>query len=118
MDLLLESVVRSRSGPCAPPLLRTRRSTRREIDASAGLFRGLGADALFLLAQLRGEGLSEILGLEDPADLDLGIACHWIRAALDPFDRLFHRLALPDPETGDQFLGLGERSVDDGTLGA
>src|SRR5213596_1625424 len=37
-------------------------------------------------------------------------------AALDPFDRLFLRLHLPQPEARDQLLGLGERPVDDGPL--
>ena len=39
-----------------------------------------------------------------------------IGAALDPFDRLFLRLHLPQPEAGDQLLGLGEGPVDHGPL--
>src|SRR2546422_538868 len=51
-------------------------------------------------------------------DLDLRLTGHRVRAALDPLDRLFLRLALPDPVAGDQLLRLGERSVDDGALAA
>ena len=39
-------------------------------------------------------------------------------AALEPLDRLVHRLDLPDPVAGDELLGLGERAVDDGALRA
>src|ERR1039458_8517149 len=41
-------------------------------------------------------------------------AGHGIRTALDPVQRLVHRLDLPDPEAGDQFLGLGEGAIHDG----
>src|SRR5438046_4627249 len=83
------------------------------------LLRGdLRAQALLLLPQLGGELGAEVLRLEDLADLDLGILPHRIGAALDPFDRLFLRLHLPDPEAGDQLLGLGEGPVDDGALGS
>src|SRR5204862_7474891 len=82
----------------------------------SALARDLRAKPLFLLAQLRGELGAEILGLEHLADLDLRVAVHRIRAALDPFDGLFLRTHLPDPEARDQLLGLGERTVDDGAL--
>src|SRR5262249_52104187 len=36
--------------------------------------------------------------------------------ALDPLDRLVHRLDLPDPVAGDELLGLREWPVDDGAL--
>src|SRR5438105_12788518 len=61
--------------------------------------RGLGAQALFLLAQLGRELGAEVLGLEHLADLDLGLgARHRVGAALDPLDRLLLRLHLPEPE--------------------
>src|SRR5204862_299917 len=74
----------------------------------------LGAQALFLLAQFRRELGAEVLGLEHLANLDLGLAArHRVGAALDPLDRLFLRLHLPEPEAGDQFLRLGERADGD-----
>src|SRR5437879_155864 len=83
------------------------------------LLRGdLRAQALLLLPQLGRELGAEVLRLEHLADLDLRILPHRIGAALDPFDRLFLRLHLPDPEAGDQLLGLGEGPVDDGALGS
>src|SRR5256885_14420775 len=81
------------------------------------LLRGyLRAQALLLLPQLWRELGAEVLRLEHLADLDLGILPHRIGAALDPFDRLFLRLHLPDPEAGDQLLGLGEGPVEAGAL--
>src|SRR6476659_636595 len=68
----------------------------------------LGAQALLLFAQLRGELGAEVLRLEDLANLDLRFALHRIRAALDPLDALFEGLHLQDPETGDKLLCLGE----------
>src|SRR5438309_4928517 len=77
------------------------------------LLRGyLRAQALLLLPQLGRELGAEVLRLEHLADLDLGILPHRIGAALDPFDRLLLRLYLPDPDAGDQLLGLGEGPVD------
>src|SRR5438874_1175725 len=82
-------------------------------------FGDLVAQAFFLLPQLGRELSAEILGLEHLSDFDLRIiARHGIGAALDPFDRFLLRLALPDPETGDEFLGLGERAVNHGSLAA
>src|SRR5688572_21860558 len=65
-----------------------------------------GAQALLLLAQLRGEVLAEILGLEHLPDLDLLPVREG--GALEPRDRLVERLDLPQPEAGDQFLGMRE----------
>ena len=50
------------------------------------------------------------------AQLELDAAVE--RRALEPLERLLARRALPDPEAGDQLLGLGERAVDDGALPA
>src|SRR5439155_104343 len=61
---------------------------------------------------------AEIFRLEHLADLDLALPFHGVGAALDPLDRLFLGLHLDQPEPGDQLLGLGERPVDDGALGA
>src|SRR5258707_119338 len=81
--------------------------------------RGLRADPVFLLAQLGRDLRAEVVGLEHLPDLDLRFALgERIGAALDPFDRLFLRLDLKDPEAGDQLFCLRERSVDDGSLGA
>jgi len=69
----------------------------------------LCAEPLFLLAELRCELGAEILGFEHLADLDLSLfARHGIGTALDPIDRLLQRLALPEPESGNQLFGLGE----------
>src|SRR5690242_12655225 len=81
----------------------------------------LGPETLFLLPELRRERLAEILRLEDLANLDLGVVAVGVvdqaeRGPLDPFDRLFLRLHLPDPEPRDQLLGLGERAIDHGPL--
>src|SRR5439155_22876021 len=82
------------------------------------LLGNLFAHALFLLALLRCELGAEVLGLEDLADFDLRLFAARVRRALDPLDRLLLGLDLDDPEAGDQFLGLGERAVDDGALAA
>src|SRR5438309_7508345 len=77
---------------------------------------GLRAQALLLFPELGRELGSEVFRLEHLANLDLGLAREGIRTALDPFDRLFLRLHLPQPEAGDQLLRLGERPVDHGAL--
>src|SRR5882724_4088472 len=56
----------------------------------------------------------KVLRLEDLADLHLGAAVEW--SALEPVDCFFLRLHLPHPETGDQFLRLGERAFSHRTL--
>src|SRR5262249_26966810 len=80
------------------------------------LFFDLGAQAFFLLAQFRRELGAEIVRFEDLADLDFGLFVVRIRAALEPLDRFLARTNLPEPEAGDQLLGLGKRAVDDGAL--
>src|SRR5919106_4365994 len=78
---------------------------------------GLRAQALLLLSELGRELGAEVLRFEHLADLNLGLLSgHRIGAALDPLDGLFPGLALPQPETGDQLLRLGERAVDHGAL--
>src|SRR5579864_1122636 len=51
----------------------------------------------------------EVLRFKYLADLHLGIAVEW--SPLEPLDRLLLRLDLPQPEAGDQLLGLGEWAV-------
>src|SRR5207245_934685 len=78
---------------------------------------GLRAQALLLLPELGRELGPEVFRLEHLANLDLGLrAREGIRTALDPFNRLFLRLHLPQPEAGDQLLRLGEWPVDHGAL--
>src|SRR4051794_39378160 len=67
---------------------------------------------ILLLPELGRERLAKVGGLEHLADLNREVGTRGVRAALDPFDRLLLRLHLPDPETGDQLLGLRERPVD------
>src|SRR3954471_4721532 len=104
------------SGSALKTLTWQNRDVRMSLSRSALLaqFGCLGAYALLLLAQLGRELGAEVLGLEHLADLDLGLgAGHRVGAALDPLDRLFLRLHLPEPEAGDQLLRLGERAVGD-----
>src|SRR5688572_63800 len=87
--------------------------------ARARLLRALGdllAQALLLRARLGGELVAEVAGLEDRTDLDLALAHVRVRAALDPLDRLRHRLDLPKPVAGEELLRLGEGTVDDRPL--
>src|SRR3954471_14639080 len=98
-------------------------STARWMSGAAGTARLLvlarpRAQALLLLPELRSERLAEVVGLEDLADLDLGLRALGVGNALDPLDRLLLRLGLDQPEAGDQLLRLGERAVDHGALGA
>src|SRR5690606_20914207 len=103
----------SRSAGAARGPVRRRRGLPR------ALLRGqLRAQPVLLLAELRRERLAEVVRLEARADLDLGIHAHGIGAALDPLDRLVHRPHLPQPEAGDQLLGLRERPVDHLALAA
>src|ERR1700733_3872670 len=71
---------------------------------------------LALLAQIRRKGLAEVFGLEDRPNLDHRLAWMRIGAALQPFDRLVDGFDLPQPEPGDQLLGLRERTVKNRTL--
>src|SRR6266508_4890231 len=70
----------------------------------------LRAEAVLLRAELGRELLAEVVGLEHRPDLDLGAAVEG--RALQPLHGLLHVLHLPQPEAGDQLLGLGERPVD------
>src|SRR5207244_3471456 len=72
----------------------------------------LGAQLRFPGAQLGRELLAEVLGVEHGANRELDTAVE--RRALEPLDRLLDRLHLPDPEAGDDLLGLAERAIDDG----
>src|SRR5262245_47050556 len=83
-------------------------------------FRGSGSRASesrlnshrWLQAELR-HGVvraERLLGRTDRADFNFGIS---ERGTLNPLDRLLQRLHLPQPEPADQFLRLGERTVDD-----
>src|SRR2546425_12418933 len=76
----------------------------------------LGAQALFLLPELGGKLGTEVLCLAHLANLNLGFPLMGVGAALDPFDRLFHRPHLPHPEAGDQLLGLREGPADPGAI--
>src|SRR5688572_8424805 len=77
----------------------------------------LRTEAVFLRSQLRRELFAEVLGLEQRTYFERRLlAGHRVRAAPDPFERFFHRLHLPQPESRDQFLGLGEGSINDGLL--
>src|SRR5216684_338199 len=69
-----------------------------------------------LLPQLRRQLRPEIFRFEHLPNLNLRLARHRIRAALDPLDRLFHRPYLPQPESGNQLLGLSERAIDHAPL--
>src|SRR5437868_5916040 len=94
-----DSGVRILSARCAP-------ATRR----ASGLVRGsLLAHSLFLFAQLRRKVVAEIFGLENLAHLDFGSAVE--RSALQPLDRFFLRLHLPEPESGNQLFGFREWSI-------
>src|SRR5580765_7490251 len=86
----------------------------RRAEFAAELLAHAATDSL----ELRCQALREVGHLEQRPDLDLARSRHGIGAALHPRDRLVHVLDLPEPETGDQFLGLGERPVDDGAAGA
>src|SRR5215813_9653228 len=106
---------RRRASDRAPPrecIWQTRSNRRRSAILLLQLL-GLGAGALLLRPELGSELLTEVFGLVERPDLEL-LAVE--RRALEPRDRLVHRLHLPQPEAGDQLLGLGERSVDDGRL--
>src|SRR6266481_1370879 len=61
-----------------------------------------------------GVALRELGRLEHLPDLHLGAAVEG--RALQPLDRLFLRLALPEPEAGDQLLRLGKGPVGDSAL--
>ena len=86
-----------------------------------GLFLGcsschLSAEVFFLLNFLVVEGRCEVFGLQDLADLYVGVAFVGVGAALDPLDGLFERLDLLEPEAGDEFLAFGKGAVNDGAV--
>ena len=72
------------------------------------------ARKFFLLNFFFAEGGCEFFGSKTWRISDVGLA--FVGAALDPLDRLFERLYLPEPEGGDEFLGFGEGAVNDGAL--
>ena len=89
-----------------------RKLTRPHLD-QVGLFLGCvschsSAEVFFLLNFLVVEGSCEVFGLEDLADLYVGVAYVENGTALDPLDGLFERLDLPEPEAGDEFHGFGK----------
>ena len=79
---------------------------------------GLAAHLRLALAQLGGELVAEVLGLEHRPDLDHAVIAVGVRDPLDPLDRLVERLDLPQPVARQQLLGLGERAVDHLALAA
>src|SRR6516165_1374114 len=97
-----------------------RKLTRPHLD-QVGLFLGCvschsSAEVFFLLNFLVVEGGCEVFGLEDLANLYVGVADVENGTALDPLDGLFERLDLPEPEAGDEFLAFGEGAVGDGAV--
>src|SRR5687767_10859981 len=86
------------------------------ISGSRAVLRHLGGlrpNAVFLLSKFRGKFRAEIFRLEYLANLDLAVLVMRVGAAFDPLDRLLFRRDFPQPEPGDQLLGLGKRSVND-----
>src|SRR5690348_2870895 len=75
-------------------------------------------DAALLLTELRCELGSKVFLLENLPDLEHGFRAGRIGTPLRPFDGLVHGPALPQPETGDELLRFGERSVDDRAFAA
>src|SRR6516165_9365864 len=64
-----------------------------------------------LRPQLRCQVVAEILRLEHPTDLHL-LAALAEGGAADPLDRFLDRLHLPQPESGNELLALGEGAID------
>ena len=79
-----------------------------------GLIWQLSSEMYFVLDLLFGQDGCEFFHLKDLADFDFGVAGLRVGATLDPLDGLFEGLDLPEPEAGDELLGLGEGAVDDG----
>src|SRR6266550_2200799 len=87
------------------------------LGSGSGLARLPGrlcAYALLLCPQLRRQRGTEIVRLEDLANLDLGAAVEG--RPLEPLDRFVLGLHLPQPEAGNELLRLGERPVDHSAL--
>ena len=74
---------------------------------------GLHASSKGARVKFRGKFRAEIFRLEYLANLDLAVLVVRVGAAFDPLDRLFFGRDFPQPEPGDQLLGLGKRSVND-----
>src|SRR5213593_1690561 len=82
---------------------------RMVLSPLPGLRGCLRAQSLFLLLELRLERITEVVRLEHLANLHFTFL---ERGPFQPIDGLAERLHLPQPETGDQLLRLGEGSVD------
>src|SRR5262245_1636076 len=113
----MASIERARSGDVTTADV-ARTGTRGTADAPSALaglalLLDLLAQPRFLRAQLGRELGAEVLGLEHGPDLQRRLRAGRVRAAFRPLDRLLQRLHLPDPEAGDELLGLGERPVHD-----
>src|SRR5947207_4847000 len=67
------------------------------------------AQPLVSLLDLRRKLAAEVRGFKHLPNLHLSAPVK--RSALQPLDRLFLRLHLPQPEACDQFLAFGERPV-------
>src|SRR5438093_1027535 len=82
---------------------------RMVLSPLPGLRGRLRAQSLLLLLELRLERITEVLRLEHLANLHFTFL---ERGPFQPLDGLAQRLHLPQPETGDQLLRLGEGPVD------
>src|ERR1700738_5170566 len=109
----------SSASPTSPTILARAAISRADsIRQTASIARWV-SDVLGLGGRLRPcVRLPEVVRFVNLANFDLTILAGRIGDALGPFHRLFPRLHLPQPEAGDQLFRLGERPVDDGTLGA
>src|SRR5215813_12009763 len=87
----------------------------RQVSSPLVLLR-LRAHARVPLAHFRRGGIAEVLDLEQWPDLDLAFLLVRIGAALDPVDRLLKRRHFPQPEAGNELLGLGEGAVGDSAI--
>src|ERR1700730_18547271 len=83
-------------------------------DSRRSLLPSLGAQALFLLTQLRRQRLAKIFRREHLAELDLIALAE--RRALHPVDRFVERFGLDQPEAGDEIAGEVERAAAHGGL--
>src|SRR5215831_2052437 len=102
-------------GPFLKPAIRRERRVGTSI-CQENLLGGLCTQQFHFLPELfRGVLSSAIYALEDLANLDFAIFLRSILGrtgnSLDPFDCLFQRLYLPQPESRDQFLGFSEGPV-------